>query len=187
MWKGYQQNATIVRIYNNRKIQFRIDRDRKLLVLRKLCRAWKTKDFARLWRCAGYRDADRRWTHIVQERHRVACRIYSDERARLEVVVERSWIDTYSYRRGYARKRVNDHNIILQAVGCYKNKVDGIEDNAAWQLNIANAASDSVREEVDYVDAARLRGSADSSKAVTVRICRDRHRTLIHLDAGSRG
>src|ERR1700757_2184359 len=139
--EGDQQNATIFCIYHNRKNQLRIDRDRKLLVLRKLRRTWKAKDCARLWRRAGYGDADRRWTHIIQERHRVARRIYGDEGAGLEVVVDRRGIDAYPYRRGYARKRINDHDIILQAVGCYKNLVDGIEDNAAWQLNSTHAAS----------------------------------------------
>jgi len=142
MRKGYQQNASIIRIYDNCKIQLRIDRDRKLLVLRKPRGARKAKDFARLRRCAGYWDADRRRTHIVEERHRVARRIYGDECARLEIVVERCRIDAYSHRGGYACKRINDHNIILQAVGGNENLVDGIEDNAAWQLNSTDAASD---------------------------------------------
>jgi len=140
--KGYEQNATIVRINHNCKIQLRIDRDRKLLVLRKLRGAWKAKDCARLWRRAGYGDADRGRTHIVQERHRVARRIYGDECAGLEVVVDRRGIDTYSYRGGYARKRIDNHDIILQAVGGNENLIHGIEDNAAWQLNSTHAASD---------------------------------------------
>ena len=58
---------------------------------------------------------------FVQKRHCVARGIYGDEGARLEVIIERSWMIPTLTVVGELRGGANDnHNIILQAVGSHK-------------------------------------------------------------------
>ena len=81
-----------------------------------------------------------RGTYVIHNGHRVARRIDGHERARLEIVIERGWVNAHLHQRLVERSGIHDRNVVLQAVCDQKQLVHRIENDARRKLEIKRSA-----------------------------------------------